>query len=52
MGWERYVGLDGVAIGVPHFGASAPADILYKEFGLTSQRVVAEATKLVEKVRV
>ena len=52
VGWERYVGLDGVAIGVPHFGASAPADILYKEFGLTSQRVVAEATKLVEKVRV
>ena len=52
VGWERYVGLDGVAIGVPHFGASAPAGVLYKEFGLTPQRVVAEATRLVEKVRV
>ena len=29
MGWERYVGLDGVAIGVAHFGASAPAEELY-----------------------
>ena len=47
MGWERYVGLEGVAIGIPHFGASAPAGVLYEKFGLTAERVIEEATKLV-----
>jgi transketolase len=47
MGWERYVGTDGVAIGVSHFGASAPIDVLYKEFGLTAQHVADEAARLV-----
>jgi transketolase len=47
LGWERYVGTDGVAIGIPHFGASAPADVLYEKFGLTPQRVVEEAVRLV-----
>ncbi|MCI0868304.1 MAG: transketolase, partial [Chloroflexi bacterium] len=28
VGWERYVGLDGVVVGIPHFGASAPASVL------------------------
>ena len=49
LGWERYVGLDGTAIGVPHFGASAPAEVLYEKFDLTSQRVVAEATQLIQR---
>ena len=47
VGWERYVGLDGVAIGLPHFGASAPAETLYERFGLTPQRMAEEARKLV-----
>ena len=47
LGWERYVGLDGVAIGIPHFGASAPAEVLYEQFGLTARHVVEEAIKLV-----
>ena len=47
LGWERYVGLDGVAIGLTHFGASAPAGVLYKQFGITSQRVAQEAERLV-----
>ena len=46
MGWERYVGSEGVAIGVAHFGASAPAEVLYEKFGLTPGRVVEEATRL------
>ena len=46
-GWERYVGLDGVAIGIPRFGASAPAAVLYEKLGLTPSRVVVEATRLV-----
>jgi len=42
LGWERYIGLGGKAIGLDRFGASAPAGVLYKEFGLTSENVVAE----------
>ncbi|MFQ6029746.1 MAG: transketolase C-terminal domain-containing protein, partial [Dehalococcoidia bacterium] len=49
QGWERYVGLDGTAIGVPHFGASAPSEVLYEKFDLTSQRVVDEAVKLIQR---
>ena len=49
LGWERYVGLDGTAIGVPHFGASATAEVLYEKFDLTSQRVVAEANQLIQR---
>ncbi|MCZ6867674.1 MAG: transketolase [Chloroflexi bacterium] len=48
LGWERYVGLDGVAIGLDRFGASAPAAELYRQFNLTAQRVVDEATRLLE----
>ena len=48
MGWERYVGPRGKSIGVDHFGASAPIEVLYEKFGLTSERVVEEATRLLE----
>ena len=48
LGWERYVGLDGVAIGLDRFGASAPAAELYRQFNLTAQRVVEEAARLLE----
>jgi len=47
LGWERYTGLDGVAIGMSGFGASAPASVLYQEFGLTAQRMAEEAATLV-----
>ena len=47
LGWERYVGLEGVAIGIPHFGASAPAGVLYQEFGLTAEEMADAAFKLV-----
>ncbi|KAG0576534.1 hypothetical protein KC19_5G087600 [Ceratodon purpureus] len=46
FGWERYVGLKGKAIGVDHFGASAPANILYKEFGLTVENLVAKSKEV------
>lgn len=39
--WRKYVGLDGAAIGIDRFGASAPADRLYKEFGFTVEAIVA-----------
>ena len=47
MGWHRYVGSDGVALGLSDFGASAPAEVLYQKLGLTSQRVVEEALRRV-----
>ena len=49
VGWERYVGLDGVAVGLPRFGASAPAETLYERFELTSGRVVEEALRLLSE---
>ena len=49
LGWERYVGTEGVAIGVRHFGASAPIGVLYKQFGLTAQRMSEEAERLVKR---
>ncbi len=46
QGWERYVGEAGAVIGLDHFGASAPADVLYREFGLTVENVVATVGSL------
>lgn len=40
-GWERYVGSDGLAIGIDDFGASAPAEVLAEKFGLTADAVTA-----------
>jgi len=40
FGWERYLGLDGVFVGMPGFGASAPAPDLYKHFGITAAAIV------------
>jgi transketolase len=40
FGWERYVGRDGIIIGMDSFGASAPAPDLYKHFGITSEAIV------------
>jgi transketolase len=40
LGWERYTGSFGLNIGVDQFGASAPYEILYEEYGLTAARIV------------
>ncbi len=47
FGWERYTGSRGVAIGIDHFGASAPYQDLYKQFGLTAEQIVKVAMQLV-----
>ncbi|MBA3929272.1 transketolase [Pseudoxanthomonas japonensis] len=44
--WGKYVGLDGAVIGMATFGASAPADALYKHFGITADAVVEAAKAL------
>jgi transketolase len=44
MGWERFIGADGVFVGMHSFGASAPDKALYEHFGITA-KAVAEAAK-------
>ncbi len=43
FGWERYVGEDGAIIGMTGFGASAPAEDLFRHFGFTPEHVAAAA---------
>ena len=45
MSWYKYIGLDGEVVCIDHFGASAPAGILFKEFGFTVENVVAAAER-------
>ena len=47
FGWERFVGLDGRAIGIDRFGASAPGDIVLERLGISVDAVVRAATDLV-----
>jgi transketolase len=49
MSWYRWVGDDGVIIGIERFGASAPAATIYTHLGITVDRMVDTAKKLVGK---
>ncbi len=46
QGWERWVGNDAAFVTIDRFGASAPYQVLYEKFGITAERVVAEAQRL------
>ena len=46
LGWHKYVGIDGKIISMDNFGASGPADELFKKFGFTVEHVVEESLKL------
>lgn len=46
--WFKYVGINGAIVGMNTFGESAPADVLFKEFGFTVENVVAKATALLK----
>lgn len=46
LGWWRWVGDEGDVIGIDHFGASAPGDVLMEKFGFTVENVVGRALKL------
>jgi len=48
FGWERFVGTHGIAIGVDRFGASAPAEVVYREYGLTPEAVVRAVQSLLQ----
>jgi len=49
MGWERFLGFEGEAVSLNHFGASAPANILFEKFGFTVDNVVEKAKKTIER---
>lgn len=47
LGWQKYIGPYGIAIGVDRFGASAPYERIYAEFGLTVNAVYEAAASFV-----
>jgi transketolase len=46
FGWHRWAGDEGAVIGIDRFGASAPGEELFKQFGFTAERVATEALRL------
>ncbi|ODS03743.1 transketolase [Methyloceanibacter marginalis] len=49
FGWQKWLGQDGTFVGMRGFGASAPAQELYKHFGITPEAVAAAARELTVK---
>jgi transketolase len=49
LGWHKYVGLGGDVVGMTRFGASAPAKVLFEQFGFTVENVAARALKLIKE---
>ena len=49
MGWWKYIGRDGIAIGIDRFGASAPGAIALEKLGISTGHVIEAARKLVKK---
>jgi len=47
--WYQYIGDSGVAVSLEHFGASASASVLFKEFGFTVEKVVLAAKESINK---
>ncbi len=50
LGWERWVGEAGVALGIDRFGASAPYEQIYEHLGLTSERVAESARAVLARL--
>lgn len=49
QGWHKFTKNDGIAVGIDHFGASAPGDILLRELGITSGSIVQKVKELMGK---
>ncbi len=49
-GWEKYIGVNGLAIGINHFGSSAPASDLAKSFGFTADQISNKIEKYLENL--
>jgi transketolase len=50
LGWDRWIGADGVFVGMETFGESGPAPEVYKHFGITAERVASLAHETVERL--
>ena len=48
LGWEHYVGSEGITIGVRRFGASAPGEVVFEKLGFTTQNIVEKAMTLMQ----
>lgn len=48
FGWERFIGTQGVVIGLDRFGASAPYETIYQELGLTAEAMAAKVMQLLK----
>ncbi len=46
MGWEKWTGEKGAVIGIDRYGASAPAERVFREYGLTVENIVSRALEL------
>jgi transketolase len=51
LSWWRYVGDTGQVVGIDHYGASADAETLFREFGFTADAVVDAAVKTISDTR-
>jgi transketolase len=49
FGWERWVGSDGLLIGLDRFGASAPYEVLMREFGFTAEKISERILRRLER---
>jgi transketolase len=49
LGWERWAGDEGAIVALDHFGASAPAGTILKEFGFTADAVAAVGRRVVRE---
>jgi len=50
QGWEKYLGDYGEAISIEKFGASAPSEVLFKEYGFTIENILAAVQRVLSKV--
>ncbi|GLY02018.1 MULTISPECIES: transketolase [Actinoplanes] len=50
MSWDRLIGDAGEAVSIEHYGASAPAKVLFEQFGFTADNIVAKAHASLAKV--
>jgi len=49
FGWERFIGCNGAVLGVGRFGASAPGEVVQREYGFTVVNVCRRALQLLEQ---
>lgn len=49
FGWDRIVGDDGLSIGIDHFGASAPAEVLAEKFGFTPEAIAGKVKAFLDE---